>query len=104
MELTGADNTQTMRNIVETNIMGALYCVREAFNLMKKRNIDGQIIIMNSIAGHHIPVSPVGPLNMYPPAKFALTAMAETYRQEFANAGTKVKVTVSITCHRLQYI
>ncbi|CAD7079045.1 unnamed protein product [Hermetia illucens] len=93
VELSGANNTQSIRNTVETNIMGVVYCVREAFNSMKKRNFDGHIVIINSVVGHKVPVTPVGSLNIYPPSKYAVTAMVETYRQEFANAGTKVKVT-----------
>ncbi|CAD7079060.1 unnamed protein product [Hermetia illucens] len=93
LELSGADNTQPIRNIVETNIMSVVYCVREAFNSMKKRNFDGHIVIINSVLGHNVPMSAVGSLNIYPPSKFAVTAIVETYRQEFANALTKVKVT-----------
>ncbi|CAD7079059.1 unnamed protein product [Hermetia illucens] len=93
VELSGKDNTQTIRNIVETNIMSVVYCVREAFSSMKKRNFDGHIIIINSVVGHKVPMATAGSLNIYPPSKFAVTAMVETYRQEFANAGTKVKVT-----------
>ncbi|CAD7079058.1 unnamed protein product [Hermetia illucens] len=93
VDLSAEDNTQPIRNIVETNIMSVVYCVREAFNSMKKRNFDGHIVVINSIAGHKVPMPIVGSLNIYPPSKFAVTAMVETYRQEFANAGTKVKVT-----------
>ncbi|CAD7079049.1 unnamed protein product [Hermetia illucens] len=93
VQLSGVDNTAPIRNIVETNIMSVVYCVREAFNSMKKRNFDGHIVIINSIVGHYIPVVPTGSMNIYPASKFAVTAMVETYRQEFANAGTKVKVT-----------
>ncbi|XP_037926586.1 farnesol dehydrogenase-like [Hermetia illucens] len=93
VELSAANNTEPIRNILETNIMGVVYCVREAFNSMKNRNFDGHVVIINSITGHYVPIVPFGPLNMYPPSKFAVTAMVETYRQEFANAGTKVKVT-----------
>ncbi|CAD7079061.1 unnamed protein product [Hermetia illucens] len=93
VELSAPDNTQPIRNVVETNIMGVVYCVREAFNSMKKRNFDGHIVIINSVAGHYVPIVPFGSVNIYPASKFAVTAMVETYRQEFANAGTKVKVT-----------
>ncbi|CAD7079063.1 unnamed protein product [Hermetia illucens] len=93
VELISVDNTGPIRNVVETNIMSVIYCVREAFNSMKKRNFDGHIVIINSIAGHYVPFVPFGSLNIYPPSKHAVTAMVETYRQEFANAGTKVKVT-----------
>ncbi|CAD7079056.1 unnamed protein product [Hermetia illucens] len=93
VQLIGVDNTQPIRNIVETNVMSVVYCVREAFNSMKKRNFDGHVVIINSVAGHYIPMVPAGSLNIYPASKFAVTAMVETYRQEFANAGTKVKIT-----------
>ncbi|CAD7079053.1 unnamed protein product [Hermetia illucens] len=93
VELSSLDNTEPIRNTLETNTMSVVYCVREAFNSMKKRNFDGHIVIINSVAGHKVPVVPVGSLNIYPASKFAVTAMVETYRQEFANAGTKVKVT-----------
>lgn len=93
VELSAADNTQAIRNVVETNIMSVVYCVREAFNSMKKRNVDGHVVIINSVAGHYVPIVPIGSMNIYPASKFAVTAMVETYRQEFANAGTKVKVT-----------
>ncbi|CAD7079069.1 unnamed protein product [Hermetia illucens] len=93
VELTSLDNTEPIRNVVETNIMGVVYCVREAFNSMKKRSFDGHIVIINSIAGHYVPIAPFGTLNIYAASKFAVTAMVETYRQEFVKAGTKVKVT-----------
>lgn len=95
VNLSAPDNTEVVRKTVETNIMSVVYCVREAFNSMKKRNVDGHIVIINSVLGHKIPMMPNGSINMYAPSKFAVTAMVETYRQEFANAGTKVKVTVS---------
>ncbi|CAD7079074.1 unnamed protein product [Hermetia illucens] len=90
------DNTAPIREIIETNVMGVVYCTREAFNSMKSRNFDGHIVIVNSIAGHQVwnfMNTGLSSLNIYAPSKFAVTAMTETYRQEFANAGTKVKIT-----------
>ncbi|CAD7079052.1 unnamed protein product [Hermetia illucens] len=91
--LSATENTDIVRNTIETNVMSVVYCVREAFNSMKERNVDGHIIIINSLLGHNIPVMGNHSMNIYPASKFAVTAMVETYRQEFANAGTKVKVT-----------
>lgn len=96
VDLSAPDNTEAIRRILETNVMGVVYCVREAFNSMKKRNIDGHIVVINSEQGHIVPIMSNGSMNMYAPSKWAVTAMVETYRQEFANAGTKVKVTVSM--------
>lgn len=84
--------------------MSVVYCIREAFNSMKKRNFDGHIVVINSVLGHNVPMSTVGSLNIYPPSKFAVTAIVETYRQEFANAFTKIKVTVSIICYEFYCI
>lgn len=93
-------NTADMKEIVDTNIMGFLYCTREAFNSMKARNFDGHIIVINSVLGHKVAnfigSKAIVSTNMYSPSKYAVTAMVETYRQEFANAGTKVKITVSL--------
>lgn len=103
VELSGLDNTQPLRNTLETNTMAVVYCVREAFKSMKKRHFDGHIVIINSVAGHRVPVASVGSLNIYPPSKHAVTAMVETYRQEFFMAGTKVKVTVSVLDYQIYY-
>lgn len=91
--LCSIESTQPVRDTLETNVMGVFYCVREAFNSMKKRNFDGHIVIVNSVAGHKIPMMAGTSSNAYCASKYAVTAMVETYRQEFANAGTKVKVT-----------
>lgn len=94
--LIDTDNTKAIREIVDTNIMGVVYCTREAFQSMKSRNVDGHIILINSIAGHHVPfLAGVMPsFNIYPASKHAITAMTEVLRQEFQTQGTKVKVTV----------
>lgn len=94
-ELTKKDNTSDMKAVIDTNVMGVAYCTREAFQQMVKDNIDGHVVIVNSISGHIIPYIPGSSLNMYAASKHAVTAMTETYRQEFSTAGTNVKVTVS---------
>ncbi|CAD7079034.1 unnamed protein product [Hermetia illucens] len=93
--LTDPNTIQQIRETFDVQIMGTLFCTREAFQSMKRRNFDGHIININGIAGHTV----VDTLQLsslfctnYVASKFALTAMHETYRQEFANAGTKVKV------------
>lgn len=91
------DNTKPIREIVETNIMGVVYCTREAFQSMKSRNVDGHIILINSVAGHSVPffVGIMPSFNIYPGTKHAITAMTEVLRQELQIQGTKTKVTVS---------
>lgn len=95
-QLMGKNNTADIRAVVETNIMGVVYCVREAYQQMKAHNVAGHILIVNSIAGHSVPVLPCSSINIYYATKHAVTAMTETYRQEFSNDGSNVKITVSL--------
>ncbi|XP_052860261.1 farnesol dehydrogenase-like [Anopheles cruzii] len=86
-----ANNTQALRDVVDTNLMGLMLCSREAFQSMKKRSVDGHIVHINSILGHKL--LPMGGLNAYPASKFGVTALTETMRNELRLAGTKIKVT-----------
>lgn len=97
MNLLDAENTDNLRETIDTNILAVVICSREAFNSMKNRNVNGHIIHINSCAGHKIPyfVGLYPSFNIYPSTKFAVTAMTEVMRQELQSFGTKVKVTVS---------
>ncbi|XP_064556318.1 farnesol dehydrogenase [Drosophila montana] len=94
-ELSGAGNTQPIRDTIETNIMGSVYCVREAFQAMRQdEQQPGHVIIVNSVAGQQVPNlgAQLPSLNIYPASKFALRAMQEIYRQEFQRHKTQVRV------------
>ncbi|XP_016965141.3 farnesol dehydrogenase [Drosophila biarmipes] len=93
-ELSERKDGAAMRSTVETNIMGTVYCVREAFHSMRKRESEGHVVIVNSVAGYQVPnLGPQLPsLNIYPATKFALRAMNEIYRQEFQRHKTAVRV------------
>uniref|UniRef100_A0A8W7PWA0 Dehydrogenase n=2 Tax=gambiae species complex TaxID=44542 RepID=A0A8W7PWA0_ANOCL len=86
-----AGNTQVIRDVIDTNVVGLALCSREAFQSMKRRSVDGHIVHINSILGHT--VATTGKLNVYPASKFAVTALTETMRHELRLAGTKIKVT-----------
>ncbi|CAD7079040.1 unnamed protein product [Hermetia illucens] len=88
--LTDSNSTEAICKTLDTNVKALAFCVREAFNSMKNRKFDGHVILINSIAGHT--TERVSGANMYIPSKHAVTAMAQTYRHEFAHAGTKVKI------------
>ncbi|XP_037919691.1 farnesol dehydrogenase-like isoform X2 [Hermetia illucens] len=87
--------TPQIKETFDVEIMGTLFCTREAFQSMQRRNFDGHVVNINSVDGHHVVNLLQFDTNFctnYAAAKFALTAMTEVYRQEFANAGTKVKI------------
>ncbi|XP_053964401.1 farnesol dehydrogenase-like [Anastrepha ludens] len=91
--LLAEDSSQDIRDVVDTNIMGAIYCTREAFRSMKANGEDGHVFLINSIVGHRVPILPNSTLNIYPSTKHAITALTEMYRQEFLNQKTNIKIT-----------
>uniref|UniRef100_W8CDP8 Dehydrogenase/reductase SDR family member 11 n=1 Tax=Ceratitis capitata TaxID=7213 RepID=W8CDP8_CERCA len=94
-ELSANQNTDEIRSTIETNLLGTIFCTREAFNSMRERNVEGHVVIINSVAGLQVPnLGPDLPsLNVYPATKFALRAMNEIYRQEFQRHRTRVRIT-----------
>ena len=99
-KLVDAENTSQIRSVLDVNVMGVVLCTREAFQSMKKRNVDGHVILINSISGHKVPMTASIPqmpsLSIYPASKFAITALTESLRQEFLMEKTKIKITVVI--------
>lgn len=97
-ELLEKGNTKKIKRTIDVNILGTFYCVKEAVNSMIERDVEGHIIVINSIAGHVVPNlgSHLPSLNIYPATKFALTAMVETYRQELQKKTLKVRISVRL--------
>lgn len=92
-----AGNTKDITDIINVNLLAPVYCIREAFRTMKTRGNPGHIIIISSVAGHSVPyfvTGPTGSMNIYPPSKYAITALSEVVRQELLMEKTKIKITV----------
>jgi NADP+-dependent farnesol dehydrogenase len=79
------------RATLDVNVLGVCIATREALKSMMGNNINGHIIHINSVAGHKIP-NWLG-INIYTASKYAVTALAETLRQELNHLGSKIKIT-----------
>uniref|UniRef100_A0A1B0AXA5 Dehydrogenase n=1 Tax=Glossina palpalis gambiensis TaxID=67801 RepID=A0A1B0AXA5_9MUSC len=89
-------NINDVEKTLQTNVMGMVYCARRAFNSMKTRNVNGHLILVNSIVGHNIFNMEPGTMpfiNIYAMSKQATVAMTEVLRQEFREYQTNIKVT-----------
>ncbi|XP_017850893.1 farnesol dehydrogenase-like [Drosophila busckii] len=87
---------ETAQQVLQTNVMGVVYCTQRAFRSLQSRSAAGHVVLINSIVGHQLfntPPGSVQPLNMYPATKHAITALTELYRQEFRDLHTQIKVT-----------
>ncbi|KAH8346523.1 hypothetical protein KR084_002144, partial [Drosophila pseudotakahashii] len=93
--ITDEGNSDDLQAILETNVLGVIWCTRQMFHSLQRRKVnDGHVVIMNSVSGHHVPMLEGVKFNMYSPSKHALTSLTEVLRQEFIKKGTNHKITV----------
>jgi NADP+-dependent farnesol dehydrogenase len=79
------------RATLDVNVLGLCVATREAIKSMKKHDVKGHIVHINSLCGHRVPNFPG--FNIYPASKHGVTALTETLRQELNFLGSKIKVT-----------
>lgn len=94
------ENTINLRNVIDVNLFGTVFCTREAYHYMRRRKVeDGHIININSYLGHHVPYVPnahaESSWNMFPASKHAVIAFNEILKQELAHLKSNIKITVS---------
>lgn len=77
------------RAVIDVNVLGVCLTMREAVRLMRKKDEEGLIINIGSLAGERVPAVPG--FGIYPSSKRALTALSQTLRNELT--GTKIRVT-----------
>ncbi|KAG5670238.1 hypothetical protein PVAND_000515 [Polypedilum vanderplanki] len=92
--LTNINNSDNVRQVIDTNVMGVVFCTREAVKMMRERKSEGHIIHINSIAGHYMSYhSESTTMGIYYASKYAVTALAEQHRHEFIKEKLNIKVT-----------
>lgn len=92
------DNAKDLRQVMDTNFYGTLFCTKAAYRIMKKNDADGHIVIINSLMGHisNLCVTdPVPLINVLPPSKAALLSLTEIIREEL-NVLNNIKVKISV--------
>jgi len=75
---------QQLRSVIDTNVLGAMYCCREAIPLLKSSR--GDIINVSSEAVRFHPPM----LSVYTASKAALETFAQSLRVELAGQGVRV--------------
>lgn len=84
--------TEEWRDIMDLQILGVNVCTRETVKNMKKRQIDGIIININSTVGQGMaPSLPIIPV-MYTVSKRALAAITQGQRQELLQQKSRIRV------------
>ncbi|XP_016936849.2 farnesol dehydrogenase [Drosophila suzukii] len=86
---------QDIGRILQTNLMGSIYCTKLAAGSMIRRQVAGHLFFVNSTAGvaGYKPDPAEESLNAYTPSKFGLTAVHEICRQELIQKGSRIKTT-----------
>lgn len=85
-------NTEEWRDIMDVQVLGVNVCTRETVKNMKKWEIDGIIININStVAQGMSPTFPLIPV-MYTVSKRALAAITQGLRQELLQQKSRIRV------------
>ena len=86
------ESSETWRKLLNVNVVAASLCAQLSINLMLEKGIkDGQVIFINSIAGHR--TFPDPKLVFYNASKLALTCVVEGWRREVQRIGeNKIRV------------
>lgn len=102
-QLLDVGNESALKRVIDVNLMGAIYCTKEAFRLMKVAMQTSQeechVISVNSLLGHTVPLHiPQCGFNLYPVAKHALRATNEVLRRElFEHKLLRLSVSLEFT-------
>lgn len=91
-------NEDYLASVVNTNLLGLVYCTKQAYRILKKTGAEGHIININSLVGHSFGVADevIQNMNVYPSTKYAVTATTEMLRR-LLNIENNKKIRVSVS-------
>lgn len=90
---------QELADIVNTNLLGMVFCTKKAYKSMVKHDVEGYIINVGSVFGHnlHDMFGSLEVYGLYAPTKFAIRVLGDVIRMEInRQKNAKVRVTVCI--------
>lgn len=76
--------------MLDVNITALAICCRESVKMMMENNIEGQIINMNSMAGHNI--TPFSEFHYYSGTKFMVRSLTDSLKSELHAMKSPIKV------------
>ena len=80
--------TSLWRDMLEVNVIALCICTREAVQDMQRRNVDGHIIHVSSMAAHRVPSGS----GVYSATKFAVRSLTEGLRAELHAIKSPIRV------------
>ncbi|XP_051172967.1 uncharacterized protein LOC127289210 [Leptopilina boulardi] len=86
-------STETIKNVLDVNLIGPTICIKEAVRIMKEKNSAGHIFNICSVLGQNIQIFHGITFNLYGPSKFALKAISDVVELELESIKSPVKVT-----------
>lgn len=90
------ETTENFIKMFNVNVIASCVCIREAVHVMKSKNGQGHIVVINSILGQRVPdvPPPIRPsFGVYPATKFALTGLCQVLRQELNFSQLPIRIT-----------
>jgi len=82
------ETPEQWRSMVLTNVLGPAYTIRATLPAVRETAEQGHYLLTSSVAGRR-----ALPGSLYSATKHAVTAMAESLRQELRNNGDRIRVT-----------
>lgn len=91
-------NDADLQQLVDTNVIGLVFCTKAAYRHLSASGDYGHIINMNSILGHKVvQLGDRQATNLYSGSKHMVSATTEVLRMELNSLkNRKVRVTVSV--------